>query len=45
MNQNTLTGEAPNDLFLTRVMDAPRELVWKAFREAEALAQWWGPVP
>ena len=32
-----------NHLFLTRVVDAPRELVWKAWSEAEALAQWWGP--
>jgi uncharacterized protein YndB with AHSA1/START domain len=28
---------------ITRTFDAPRELVWKAFSEAERLAQWWGP--
>ncbi|MGH2948760.1 MAG: SRPBCC family protein [Solirubrobacteraceae bacterium] len=27
----------------TRVLDAPRELVWKAWTEPEQLAQWWGP--
>jgi uncharacterized protein YndB with AHSA1/START domain len=27
----------------TRVLDAPRELVWKAWTEREQLAQWWGP--
>jgi len=28
---------------ITRVFDAPRELVFKAWTEAERLAQWWGP--
>ena len=28
---------------ITRVFDAPLELVWKAYSEAERLAQWWGP--
>src|SRR5262249_7142388 len=28
---------------LTRVLDAPRELVFKAWTEAERLAHWWGP--
>ena len=27
----------------TRVLDAPRELVWKAWTDPEELAQWWGP--
>jgi uncharacterized protein YndB with AHSA1/START domain len=27
----------------TRTLDAPRELVWKAFTEAERLMHWWGP--
>lgn len=27
----------------SRVFDAPRELVWKAWTEPEQLAQWWGP--
>lgn len=30
-------------LVITRAFDAPRELVWKAFTEADRLAQWWGP--
>jgi uncharacterized protein YndB with AHSA1/START domain len=25
------------------VLDAPRDLVWKAWTDAERLAQWWGP--
>ena len=28
---------------ITRSYEAPRELVWRAFSEADALAQWWGP--
>lgn len=29
---------------MTRTFDAPRALVFKAFSEAERLAQWWGPT-
>ena len=32
------------ELVLERVLDAPRELVFKAWTEAERLAHWWGPV-
>ena len=28
---------------ITRVFDAPRDKVWKAWTEAERLKQWWGP--
>lgn len=31
------------ELILERVFDAPRELVFKAFSEAEHLKHWWGP--
>ena len=31
------------ELVITRTFNAPRKLVYKAFSEAEALAQWWGP--
>ena len=27
---------------ITRVFDAPRELVWKAWTEPDQLARWWG---
>jgi uncharacterized protein YndB with AHSA1/START domain len=30
-------------LIITRVFDAPRTLVWKAFSDPFHLAQWWGP--
>ena len=28
---------------ITRVFDAPREMVWKAFTEPEHMKEWWGP--
>ena len=31
------------DLVLTRVFDAPREMVFKAWTETQQVAQWWGP--
>jgi uncharacterized protein YndB with AHSA1/START domain len=30
------------EITITRVFDAPRELVWKAWTEPDQLAQWWG---
>lgn len=43
MNQNMTQEQTAFPVFLTRVMDAPRDLVWRAWSDAEALAQWWGP--
>jgi uncharacterized protein YndB with AHSA1/START domain len=34
---------ASEEFVITRVFDAPRELVWKAFTEREHLMHWWGP--
>jgi uncharacterized protein YndB with AHSA1/START domain len=31
------------DLIITRVFDAPRELVFKTWTDPKHLAQWWGP--
>jgi uncharacterized protein YndB with AHSA1/START domain len=31
------------ELVITRVFDAPRELVWKAWTDPKHVAQWWGP--
>jgi uncharacterized protein YndB with AHSA1/START domain len=41
-NAMTLTTEG-QELILERVFNAPRELVFRAFSEAEHLKQWWGP--
>jgi uncharacterized protein YndB with AHSA1/START domain len=37
------TESAELELVITRVFDAPRSLVFKAWTEPERLAQWWGP--
>jgi uncharacterized protein YndB with AHSA1/START domain len=34
---------ADRELVITRVFDAPRELVFKAWTDPKHLAQWWGP--
>jgi uncharacterized protein YndB with AHSA1/START domain len=34
---------AGREIVNTRLIDAPRELVFRAFREPRHLAQWWGP--
>lgn len=34
---------ASKDFVITRVFDAPRELVWQAFTDAKRLREWWGP--
>ena len=33
----------PRSIIATRVLDAPRELVWTAWTDPKHLAQWWGP--
>jgi uncharacterized protein YndB with AHSA1/START domain len=37
------TKAVAQDLVITRVFDAPRELVWKAWTDPEHLVRWWGP--
>ncbi len=34
---------AEREITITRVFDAPRALVFKAWTDAKVLAQWWGP--
>jgi uncharacterized protein YndB with AHSA1/START domain len=31
------------DLVITRIFDAPREVVWKAWTDPEHIKRWWGP--
>jgi uncharacterized protein YndB with AHSA1/START domain len=31
------------EFVMSRVFDAPRDLVWKCFTEPERMKQWWGP--
>ncbi|MCB9992332.1 MAG: SRPBCC domain-containing protein [Hyphomicrobiaceae bacterium] len=34
---------SPRDFVLSRIFDAPKDLVWKCWTDAEHLAAWWGP--
>jgi uncharacterized protein YndB with AHSA1/START domain len=38
------TATAQRELVITRIFDAPRQLVFKAWTEPEHLARWWGPA-
>jgi uncharacterized protein YndB with AHSA1/START domain len=33
----------PNELYITRIYDAPLKLVWDAWTDPEKAAKWWGP--
>jgi uncharacterized protein YndB with AHSA1/START domain len=41
----TATKNDPSDreFSITRIFDAPRELVWQAWTDPKHVAQWWGP--
>lgn len=39
----TNTGNDTERMVVTRIFDAPRELVWKAWTEPKYVMQWWGP--
>jgi len=39
---NTMANET-QELVLTRVFDAPRELVFKAWTDPKCVREWWGP--
>jgi uncharacterized protein YndB with AHSA1/START domain len=39
-----VTAQTSYELTISRVFDAPRELVYRAFVDPDQLAQWFGPV-
>lgn len=41
--EKTMQSTNKQDLVITRVFDAPTELVWRAWSEPEYVVQWWGP--
>ena len=43
MATGSITPKEGYDLVLTRVFDALRELVFKAWTDPKIVAQWWGP--
>jgi uncharacterized protein YndB with AHSA1/START domain len=42
MTEKTSSAAKP-ELVITRVFDAPRELVWRAWTDPAAAVKWWGP--
>lgn len=35
--------DTEQDFVISRTVNAPRERVWRAYSDADQLAQWWGP--
>jgi len=49
MTETTRAAPAPSatadrEIVISRVIDAPRELVFEAFTEVRHLSEWWGPI-
>jgi uncharacterized protein YndB with AHSA1/START domain len=42
-NNNLAESSAGQELVITRVFDAPRDVVWKAWTDPERVKRWWGP--
>jgi uncharacterized protein YndB with AHSA1/START domain len=38
-----VAATSDREIVLTRVFDAPREVVWKAWTEPQHIVKWWGP--
>ena len=38
-----MSATNPMEFSISRVFDAPRDLVWKAVTESDRLTHWWGP--
>ena len=36
--------ESDREIVISRLFDAPRELIWKLWTTPEHIAKWWGPV-
>lgn len=41
--KSSARAEGECDIVVTRLVSAPRELVWRAFTNPEDIVQWWGP--
>src|SRR5215471_8987755 len=39
----TVVPASDREIVISRVFDAPRELVWKAWTDPEHVGKWWGP--
>ncbi|HVV63042.1 MAG TPA: SRPBCC domain-containing protein [Pseudolabrys sp.] len=38
-----MAATATKEFVISRVFDAPHDLVWKAFSDQECMKEWWGP--
>jgi uncharacterized protein YndB with AHSA1/START domain len=38
-----MNSEPRKELTITRILDAPREKVWKAWTDPKIVTKWWGP--
>lgn len=43
MSNNTVPSSSDQAIVITRLYDAPRELIWQTWTEPEHVKQWWGP--
>src|SRR5512143_766237 len=43
MDYTNQTEVKSGELVITRIFNAPRERVWKAWTDPEHLKKWWGP--
>lgn len=43
VTSDTVPQPSRQELVITRVFDAPRALVWKAWTDQGQIARWWGP--
>jgi uncharacterized protein YndB with AHSA1/START domain len=43
MSEDTTQSMQKEDLVVARIIDAPIELVWKAWTDPEHVMKWWGP--
>jgi uncharacterized protein YndB with AHSA1/START domain len=43
VSESPMQSGPKEDLVVTRIIDAPLELVWKAWTDPEYVKRWWGP--
>lgn len=41
--QGKSKGNADREIIITRVFDAPREMIWDAWIDPKQIVKWWGP--
>lgn len=41
--KNNFEGRAEREIKVSRIIDAPRDVVFDAFLDAEHISEWWGP--